>query len=123
MRPDRAARIRSERRGRWAEHLAALYLQLKGYRILGRRLRTAGGEIDILARHGDTLVFVEVKRRATLDNARAALHLAQKRRMTAASRQLVPKYARQCTTTRLDAVLIGPWAWPEHLVAIWREGE
>ncbi|WP_439533240.1 YraN family protein [Polymorphobacter sp.] len=120
---DRAARIRSEKHGRWAESLAALYLRLKGYRILGRRLRTAGGEIDILARQGDTLVFVEVKKRMTLDNARKALHPAQKRRMEAASRRLVSRYGRNIATTRLDAVLIGPWGWPEHLIAVWREGE
>jgi putative endonuclease len=119
----REARIRAERRGRWAESVAALYLRCKGYRILGRRVRTGAGEIDIVARTGDTLVFVEVKMRMTLDNARMALHPAQRRRIEAASRRLVSRYGRHCTTTRLDAVLISPWGWPEHLIAVWREGE
>ena len=81
------------------------------------------GEIDILARHKDTLVFVEVKARTTLDNARAALHPAQRRRIQAASRLLLPRHAGRCTSSRLDAVLVSPWRWPEHLVAVWREGE
>jgi len=121
--PDRATRIRAERRGRWAESVAAAYLWCKGYHILGRRLRTGAGEIDILARHRDTLVFVEVKTRSSLDNARLALHPSQRRRIEAASRRLAARYGRNCTTTRLDAVLVAPWGWPEHLVAVWREGD
>ena len=118
-----AARKAAEKRGRRAEALAALFLRLKGYRILARRLKTPVGEIDILARDKDTLVFVEVKARASLDIGRAALHLAQRRRIEAASRMLLPQYARRCTGWRLDAVLVSPWRWPEHLVALWREGE
>lgn len=100
-----------------------LWLWLKGYHILARRLRTPMGEIDILARHRDTLVFVEVKTRTSLDKARAALHPAQRCRIEAASRLLLARHGRHCTTSRLDALLVSPWRWPEHLVAVWREGE
>jgi len=119
----RASRIKAESRGRRAEAVAALFLRLKGYKILAQRLRTPLGEIDILARDRETLVFVEVKARASLDIARAALHPAQRRRIEAASRLLLPRYARRCTGWRLDAVLVSPWRWPEHLIALWREGE
>lgn len=51
-------------RGRWGEELAALYLAGCGYRILARRFRRGGGEIDLVARRGDSLVFVEVKTRS-----------------------------------------------------------
>ncbi len=123
MNPRRSPRQRSraERSGRWAEAVAALYLQLKGYRILARRQRTRVGEIDLVARDGDTLVFVEVKFRADLDSSRAALHRAGQRRIEAASRVLAPRFAGACTTTRIDAVLVSRWGWPEHLVAVWRE--
>lgn len=84
-------------------------------------MRTRAGEIDIVARKGDTLVFVEVKARATLDSAIFALHPAARRRIEAASRVLAPHYAGRCTTTRIDAVLVRPWAWPVHMVAVWRE--
>lgn len=49
--------------GGWGERLAASYLEDKGYTILGRNLRTRFGEIDLLARQGEQLVFVEVKTR------------------------------------------------------------
>jgi putative endonuclease len=119
--PDRDSRRRAEDKGRRAETIAAWYLRAKGYRILARRVRTRVGEIDIVARNGNTLVFVEVKARATLDSAIFALHPAALRRIEAASRVLAPHYAGRCTTTRIDAVLIRPWGWPVHMVAIRRE--
>lgn len=119
--PGRQQRRRNEARGRRAEAIAAVFLQLKGYRILARRVRTKVGEIDLVARKGDTLVFVEVKARATLDSGLFALHPAARRRIEAASRVLAPHYAGQCTTTRIDAVLVRPWALPVHMIAVWRE--
>jgi putative endonuclease len=53
--------------GRRGEELALEYLRRKGYRIEERGYRLFRGEIDIVARHGDTLVFVEVKARATTE--------------------------------------------------------
>ena len=121
MATDSDSRRRNDRKGRRAEWIAALYLQLKGYRILARRVRTRVGEIDLVARKGDTLVFVEVKARATLDSGIFALHPAARRRIEAASRVLAPRYAMRCKTTRVDAVLVRPWALPVHMVAIWQE--
>lgn len=54
-----------EKAGRRAENLACLYLRLKGYRILERRFKVRGGEVDIVARKGDVLAMIEVKQRAT----------------------------------------------------------
>lgn len=118
---DTDSRRRQERWGRHAESIAALFLMAKGYRILARRARTKVGEIDIVARKGDTLAFVEVKARATLDSGVIALHPAARQRIEAASRVLAPIYAGGCTTTRIDAVLVRPWALPVHMIAIWRE--
>ncbi len=121
-RADSDSRRRNDRKGRRAEAIAALFLQAKGYRILAHRARTPAGEIDLVVRKGTTLVFVEVKARATLDSAVFALHPAALRRIEAASRVLAPRYAGRCTTTRIDAVLVRPWALPVHMIAIWREG-
>lgn len=118
----RERRIRNDRWGRRAESIAAIFLQFKGYHLIARRARTAVGEIDLVMRKNDTLVFVEVKARATLDSGIFALHPAARRRIEAASRVLAPRYAGRCTTTRIDAVLVRPWAWPVHLIAVWREG-
>ena len=74
-----------------------------------------------IARKGDTLVFVDVKARATLDSALIALHPAAQRRIDAASRVLAPHYAGSCFTMLIDAELIRPWAWPVHIVAVWWE--
>jgi len=111
----------SERRGRLAEHVAAIWLIAKGYRLIGRRLRTPGGEIDLLLRRRDALVFVEVKARPTLDSGVAALHREQARRCQAAARRLATRYGWPGAVIRHDAVVVTPWARPRHLVAIWRE--
>lgn len=63
----------AERAGRWAEGLAAITLLLRGYRIVARRFRSGEGEIDLVARRGRTLVFVEVKARPTHEEARLAV--------------------------------------------------
>ncbi len=121
-RPDSDSRRKNDKKGRRAETIAALFLQVKGYRILARRVRTAAGEIDLVATKDATLVFVEVKARATLDSAVFALHPAALRRIEAASRVLAPRFAGRCTTSRIDAVLVRPWAMPVHMIAITREG-
>jgi putative endonuclease len=115
---DRRAR---ERWGRRAEQIAAIWLIAKGYRLLARRVQTPGGEIDLVMRRRDTLVFVEVKARATLDFGLAALHPATQRRCQAAARWLSPRFGWAGATIRHDAVLIRPWALPRHLIGIWRD--
>jgi putative endonuclease len=60
-----------------------MVLRLKGYRILAFRFRVRGGEIDIVARRGDTIAFVEVKVRPTIDEALAAIDEVKRRRIRA----------------------------------------
>jgi putative endonuclease len=86
-RPDYAARrAKAERMGRQAEAVAALYLQLRGFSILARRFKAAGGEIDLAARRGKLLVLAEVKVRASLDEAILAVPPRSRRRIEAAGR-------------------------------------
>ena len=66
-------RREAEKRGRGAETIAAMYLRMHGWRILARRARVPGGEVDIVARRGRTLAFVEVKARGTEESAAFAL--------------------------------------------------
>jgi len=68
--------------GKWGEDLACAELTRRGYAILARRYRTRVGEIDIIARDGDTLVFIEVKTRADRrfgGGAAAITHWKQRR--------------------------------------------
>jgi len=113
-----AARQRRLAGGVRAERAASLFLRCKGYRILARRFSGAGGEIDIIARRGDTVAFVEVKLRASLLDAQMAIDGAKRQRMTRAARLWLvgnPWAAR--LTLRGDAVYLSPWRWPRHAIA------
>ena len=112
-------RQRAERGGRRAERLAALWLQLKGWKILGRRVRTPVGEVDLVARRGRIVAFVEVKARATAEEAGFALDEWRLRRVAAAAEALAHRYARDGDDIRLDAVFIVPRRLPRHMANIW----
>ena len=113
-------RQRAERSGRRAERLAALWLQLKGWKILGRRVRTPVGEVDLVARRGRTVAFVEVKARATAVEAGLALDEWRLRRVAAAAEALAQRYARAGDDIRLDAIFIVPRRLPRHMANIWQ---
>jgi putative endonuclease len=104
--------------GVFAERVAILLLRLKFYSILARRYSIRGGEIDIIARRGDTIAFVEVKARPTLDEAQSAITPAKRRRLSRAARVWLASnpYAAGFTL-RGDAVFVAPWRWPRHLPA------
>jgi putative endonuclease len=112
-------RRRAERGGRRAERLAALWLQLKGWKILGRRVRTPVGEVDLVARRGRTVAFVEVKARASAEEAGWALDEWRLRRVAAAAEALAHIYARDGDDVRLDAIFIVPRRLPRHMANIW----
>jgi putative endonuclease len=118
--PPRPAKIAAQRFGRRAEWLAAALLRLKGYRILARDFRVPVGEIDVIARRGRTLAFVEVKARRG-DGAAEALSGRQRRRIARAAEW----YLRRCPdlgdlTVRFDVILIGRGRWPQHRQGAWR---
>ena len=113
-------RQQAERRGRAAETIACWYLRLLGWRILARRVRVHGGEIDIVARRGRTLAFVEVKARANASSAALALDQWRLRRVAAAAEQLAPRYMRAGDNLRIDALFILPRRWPRHLANVWQ---
>jgi putative endonuclease len=113
-------RRQAERRGRGAETLACWYLRLHGWRILARRARVPGGEVDIIARRGRTLAFIEVKARATEEAAAFALDDWRLRRVAAAAERLAARYMRDGDDVRIDALFIVPRRWPRHLANVWQ---
>jgi putative endonuclease len=111
-------RIAAFRTGLSAEAKAAALLMAKGYRILARRFRTPHGEIDIVARKGDLLAFVEVKARASLDDAAYAVTPRQQQRIIDAAQgwlMVHPEHAE--FELRFDVILVAPKSLPRHLKA------
>ena len=113
-------RQRAERGGRRAETIAAWWLRLKGWAILARRARTPVGEVDLIARRGRVLAFVEVKARASEAEAALALDDYRLRRVAAAAEALAHRYAREGDDLRIDAIFITPGRLPRHLADVWR---
>lgn len=112
-------RARAESAGRRAETLAAWWLRLRGWRILARRARVPGGEVDLVARRGRILAFVEVKARATAAELDFAIDRHRLRRVAVAAERLAPRYARPNDDIRIDVLLIAPRRLPRHLINVW----
>ena len=109
----------AEARGRKAETLAAWWLRLRGWRILARRARVPGGEVDLVARRGRVLAFIEVKQRRTAEAADWSLDEYRLRRVAVAAQRLTPRYARDGDDVRIDALFIVPRRLPRHLPNVW----
>jgi putative endonuclease len=96
-------------------------LRLAGYRVLARRFRSPAGEIDIVARRGGVLAFVEVKARATYEQAAFALTDSQLRRIARAAEAFAARHpALLGCAWRFDAMLVTPRGWPRHMTDVWR---
>lgn len=112
-----ARRREAQRRGRIAEYVAAAYLMLKGYRILAIRHRTRLGEIDLIARKGEVVAFVEVKARASRAAALDAVSLSAQRRIRNAGDLWITRYHDAVIVSqRYDIVSISRWWLPCHLI-------
>ena len=101
-------RAAAEKRGRSAETLACWYLRLHGWRILARRARVPGGEVDIVARRGRTLAFVEVKARSSEAAVAHSLDAYRMRRVAIAAERLAPRFMRDGDELRIDALFMLP---------------
>ena len=111
----RAARRAALNKGRRGEWLALAYLLLKGWRICARNYSAQGGEIDIIARRGSVVAFVEVKARADWAQTETAIDGHKLTRIArAASHWLMRQAWANDYTLRLDAIDIVPGRWPRH---------
>jgi len=110
----------ARRSGRSAEMVAALLLMAKGWRILGFRLKTPHGEIDLLAKRGRVLAVVEVKSRTSLDAALASVQPSQQARLRRAGEALAARRPGLAgLSVRLDMVALAPRRWPRHIPDAW----
>ena len=112
----------AEAHGRRSEFVAALWLSCKLYRVLGRRVKTRLGELDLVALSPEgILCFIEVKARALEDSAAEAIGAQQRARIArAAALYLGAHPALRHRAVRFDAILVTPRQWPRHLKDAWR---
>jgi putative endonuclease len=105
--------------GRSAEAACCWLLRLRGFRILARDVRTPVGEIDIVARRGRLVAFVEVKGRGSDD--REVIGPRQRRRIVrAASLFIAARPQLADLDLRFDLMVVGRWRWPRHVIDAWR---
>ncbi len=118
--PSTDRRRHAEWKGRFAEHLCAIYLGLKGYRILHRRFKSQVGEIDLIAKRGNVLVFLEVKSRKSVRDALYAVTPKQRARIERAASAYRAKYTYladcQC---RFDVMVVKNGWLPVHIRQAW----
>lgn len=112
-------RLAAEKLGRRGESIAAWFLRLKGWRVVAMRVKTPRGEVDLIARRGKTIAFVEVKARANVRDLATAIDAYRLRRVAAAAEILLPKYGKECENMQIDVIMVAPWRWPNHLPNVW----
>lgn len=123
MSPRARSRQAAYRHGHVAEATAALLLMAKGFRLLARRYRTPLGEIDLIAKRGRRIIFVEVKARPTFDEALDAVGPASERRITDAADLWLARHPEAAgLDLRYDMILLAPWRLPRHVADAFRPG-
>ena len=114
-------RVRAQKRGRWAETLVAWGLRLKGWRILARNYKTHVGELDLVAKRGSLVIFVEVKARTHAQTALDAITAKQRGRIQRAAEQfLIHHPPLQVCDIRFDVALVTGFLRFKHLSDAWR---
>jgi putative endonuclease len=109
----------AERHGRQGERRAALWLQMKGWTVLDRRRKTPLGEIDLICRRGNLVVFVEVKWRNSAAGLDFAIDEYRLRRVAAAAEAVAHLYATNGEDIRVDVILLAPGSFPRHIENAW----
>ncbi len=108
------------RKGHRAEWFAAFCLMLKGYSIAARRFKTPVGEVDLIARKKDLVVFVEVKARNTEQAALDSITASAQKRIEAAGEWWISQQLDGAQLSwRFDAIAVVPRRWPIHFENVW----
>ena len=110
----------AEQSGRDGERRAAMWLRMKGWSILGQRIKTPLGEIDLIARRGGVVAFIEVKWRKKAEDLDHAIDEYRLRRVASAVETVAHKYAAGGEDIRVDVILLAPGAFPRHIVNAWQ---
>ncbi len=112
----------SYRSGLMAESIAALFLTCKGYRILSRRYKTPVGEIDLVARRGKTIVFIEVKARSAPAAALESITPRMKNRIGRAALHFIASHPHHASFgMRFDVIVLAPPFYLRHLDNAWQQ--
>lgn len=110
-------RVSAERRGHRGEALAALFLQIKLYRIRDRRFKTPMGEIDLVVEKGNTVIFVEVKTRARNADEYLTHAAINRNRISRAAQYWLARHPSETGKDfRFDVIFLAPGRWPRHLI-------
>lgn len=115
-----AQRTVAEAKGRRGEWLAAQYLRLKGWSILAQRQKTPRGEVDLVARRGNLVAFVEVKWRAKAQDLDFAIDARRLARVAAAAEILAAKFVHEGDDMQIDVLLLAPGQLPRHIANAWQ---
>lgn len=118
--PDQDPQLEQRRKayglGLSAETRAAWALRLTGWRILKTRYKTKAGEIDLIAKRGKVVAFVEVKARRSRTSAMEAVTPASQRRIVNAAKIFIAQHPKAAFfTLRFDVIIVRPWHWPERI--------
>ena len=106
----------SHAKGKLAETSAELLIRSMGYSILARRFKTAAGEIDLVARRGARVAFIEVKLRSTIDDAAESVTPRLRKRVRQAAELWLQDHEDDLTLDpAFDVVLMAPSQWPVHM--------
>ena len=113
-------RQQAERSGRDGERRAALWLRAKGWSILAQRVKTPLGEIDLVARRGRLVSFVEVKWRKDRAELDFAIDERRLSRVAAAAEAVAHEYTTAGEDIRIDVILLAPGSFPRHIANAWQ---
>jgi putative endonuclease len=111
---------KSYKLGLFAESIASVYLRFCFYTVISRRYKSDVGEVDIIAKRGNSLIFVEVKARRNKDEAYVAFTTHQQKRIVRTAKLFIarnPKYHEN--DIRFDLILICPIFFIKHIKNAW----
>lgn len=104
-----SSKVKTYQRGMRAEKLAALWLRLKGYKILEQRYKTAVGEIDLIVSKNNLIAFVEVKTRPTINESLESITPKMKSRITRTAQHYLSQNNHATLNLRFDVVAVTPF--------------
>jgi putative endonuclease len=108
-------------KGKEGERLAAMWLRLKGYRIIAERYKTPYGEIDLVAKRGSLIAFIEVKATKTVNDGLYAITPRQQQRIANAAQIWIQENAANDKLDyRFDALIVAKGKAPQHITNAWQ---